>query len=44
MAYIMLQYDRPTDVLECTPFDRTGGWVGLGTQAQELARREHAEP
>src|SRR5215210_2538835 len=32
---------RSTVWVECTPFDRTGGWVGLGTQAQELARREH---
>ena len=23
--------------LECTPFGRTGGWFGLGTQGEELS-------
>ncbi len=30
-------------LLECTPFSRTGGWVGLGTLGDELPRGEHAQ-
>ena len=30
-------------LVECTLFDRTGGGAGLGTPAEELSGREHAQ-